>query len=139
MPRIPQLKRGKVESRGRPIGLSSREDVERRAREIALIHEHTEVTVEDRAQARVELDDDLPATVSEDAESMQSLSRDPSEPATNRGRQAPDYVEVDEKEAVERLALEGVEEAQHEQMVQSRNHVDEPLRSRPKPKPRQKK
>jgi hypothetical protein len=33
---------------------------------------------------------------------------------------------------VERLALEGVEEAQHDQMVQARNNVDEPLRSRPK-------
>jgi hypothetical protein len=30
------------------------------------------------------------------------------------------------------MTLEGVEEAQHEQMVESRNNIDEPLRSRPK-------
>ena len=53
---------------------------------------------------------------------------------TNRGRQAPEYGGNDEKTALEHLALEGVEEAQHEQMLASRNNVDEPLRSRPKKK-----
>ena len=53
-------------------------------------------------------------------------------PLADRGRQVPEYGGEDEKTALERLALEGVEEAQHDQMVQSRNNVDEPLRSRPK-------
>jgi hypothetical protein len=135
MAKISQLNNGKVEQRGRPVGVNSRKDVERRAKDIALIAGRTEVNDVDRAQARAELlDRNLPPTVAEDAESMQSLSRDPSDPATDRGRQAPEYIDVDEKQAVERLALEGVEEAQHEQMVQARNNVDEPLRSRPRPK-----
>jgi hypothetical protein len=70
--------------------------------------------------------------VNEDAESMQSMSRDPSDPLVDRGRQVPEYGGDDEKTALEHLALEGVEEAQHEQMLEARNHVDEPLRSRPK-------
>jgi hypothetical protein len=63
---------------------------------------------------------------------MQSMSRDPSDPMTNRGRQSPEYGGNDEKAALEHLALEGVEEAQHEQMLASRKNVDEPLRSLPK-------
>ena len=70
--------------------------------------------------------------VNEDAESMQSMSRDPSDPMVDRGRQVPEYGGDDEKAALEHLALEGVEEAQHEQMLEARNLVDEPLRSRPK-------
>jgi hypothetical protein len=63
---------------------------------------------------------------------MQSMSRDPSDPAVDRGRQAPEHTADDEETALQRLTLEGVEEAQHEQMVEARNNIDEPLRSRPK-------
>jgi hypothetical protein len=70
--------------------------------------------------------------VNEDAESMQSMSRDPSDPMVDRGHRVPEYGSDDEKADLEHLALEGVEQAQHEQMLQSRNDVDEPLRSRPK-------
>jgi hypothetical protein len=118
-----KLSNPKMEIRGAGVGLVSAEDIERRARELALI--------ENRAGAEF-LDRDLPAGVNEDAESMQSLSRDPSDPPADRGRQVPEYGAEDEKAALERLALEGVEEAQHDQMVESRNLVDEPLRSRPK-------
>ncbi|MDO8540321.1 MAG: hypothetical protein Q7S40_07750 [Opitutaceae bacterium] len=79
-------------------------------------------------------DRNLPDAVNEDVEATQSMSRDPSDPMVDRGRQTPEYGSDDEKTMVEKLALEGVEEAQHEQMVQSRNLVDEPLRSRPKKK-----
>ena len=74
----------------------------------------------------------LPDAVNEDAESMQSMSRDPSDPPVDRGHQVPEYGGDDEKAALEHLALEGVEEAQHEQMLEARNTVDEPLRSRPR-------
>jgi hypothetical protein len=63
---------------------------------------------------------------------MQSMSRDPSDPIADRGRQVPEYGGDDEKTALEHLALEGVEEAQHEQMLEARNDVDEPLHPRPK-------
>jgi hypothetical protein len=108
-------------------------DVSRRAKELALIANRTEATDEDRARALAEFQDrDVPDTVTEDADSMQSMSRDPSDPMVDRGRQVPDYVDADEETGLERLALEGVEEAQHEQMLESRNTVDEPTRSRPR-------
>jgi hypothetical protein len=65
---------------------------------------------------------------------MRSMSRDPSDPLSDRGRQAPEYGGDDEKTALENLALEGVEEAQHEQMLEARKNIDEPLRSLPKKK-----
>lgn len=123
MTRISLQKHGKVEEHGKAVGVSSPQDLERRARELARIDGRDEPSADDRERARLELlNENLPPTVSQDADaSMQSLSRDPSDPATDRGRQAPEYMDVDEEEAVERLALEGVEEAQHEQMVQARN------------------
>jgi hypothetical protein len=126
----------KVELAGKGVGGFTKADVERRARELALIDNRTEPTDDDRTAALAEFRDlHLPDAVNEDAESMQSMSRDPSDPMVDRGRQVPNYGGDDEKTALEHLALEGVEEAQHEQMVQSRNDVDEPLRSRPKRKP----
>ena len=122
-----------MEVHGTGVGAFTKADVERRARELALIANRTEPTDEDRALALAEFRDrHLPDAVNEDAESMQSMSRDPSDPMVDRGRQVPEYGGEDEKAALEHLALEGVEEAQHEQMVESRNTIDEPLRSRPK-------
>jgi hypothetical protein len=122
-----------VELRGKGVGGFTEADVERRAKELALIDNRTEATDDDRAAALNEFrDQHLPDAVNEDAESMQSMSRDPSDPMVDRGRQVPEYGGDDEKAALEHLALEGVEEAQHEQMLEARNLVDEPLRSRPK-------
>ncbi len=133
--KTPETAAQKVELRGRGVSGFSAADLERRAREIALIENRTTVNDTDRARARLEFRDrDLPDAVNEDADSMQSMSRDPSDPMTNRGRQAPEYGNADEKAALEHLALEGVEEAQHDQMMASRNDVDEPHRSRPKKK-----
>lgn len=111
----------KVELHGEGVGIPSDADLERRASELARIAGHTAVTGEDRALARAEFQDRaLPDAVNEDRESMQSASRDPSEPLVNRGSQVPEYVEGDEKANLERLVLEGVEEAQHEQMLKAR-------------------
>ena len=52
--------------------------------------------------------------------------------ADDRGHRAPEFPPNDEETDLEKLALEGVEEAQHDQMLQARNDVDEPFRSRPK-------
>lgn len=130
--KIPQTKGPKVELHGRGVGGFTRADVERRAKELAEIDNRIEITAADRERARAEfLDRDLPPATTEDAETMQSLSRDPSDPATDRGRQAPEYIESDPKTSLERLALEGVEEAQHDQMTASRA-TEEPFRSLPK-------
>jgi hypothetical protein len=123
----------KFELHGKGVGGFSQADIERRARELAVIDNRTETTEEDRARAITEFRDrHLPDAVNEDAETMQSMSRDPSDPMANRGRQAPTYGGDDEKADLEHLALEGVEEAQHDQMLQARNDIDEPMRSRPK-------
>ena len=123
----------KVELRGKGVGGFTKSDVERRALELALIDNRTDATDEDRVAALAEFNDlRLPDAVNEDSDSMQSMSRDPSDPIVDRGHQVPNYGGDDEKTALEQLALEGVEEAQHEQMLESRNTIDEPLRSRPK-------
>ena len=123
----------KVEVRGKGVSGFSDADIERRAKELALIDNRAVATDEDRERARAEFRDaDLPDTINEDADSMQSMSRDPSDPMTDRGHQVPEYGGQDEDTDLQKIALEGVEEAQHDQMVESRNHVDEPLRSRPK-------
>lgn len=122
----------RIEVGGQGIGGFSEADLERRARELALIANRAEPNDEDRALARAEfLDRNLPDAMNEDADTMQSLSRDPSDPMVDRGHQVPEYGGQDEDTDLQRIALEGVEEAQHEQMVESRNFVDEPLRSRP--------
>jgi hypothetical protein len=124
-----------MEVHGKGLGGFTKTDVERRATELALIDGRTEPNEVDRERALAEFRDrDLPDAVTEDASSMQSLSRDPSDPLTDRGHQAPEYGGDDENTALEHLALEGVEEAQHDQMLESRNNIDEPLRSRPKPR-----
>ena len=132
MTRISQFNAGKMETHGQPVGLASPGDLDRRAREIAEIAGRAAPTPEDRDQARRELlNIDLPPTLAQDAgSSMQSLSRDPSDPAVDRGHQTPEYIESDEEEAVERLALEGVEEAQHDQMVQAHNSDEDELDGR---------
>lgn len=108
---------------GRGTGEIADEDIERRAREIALIRGRPaeRVSDEDRTQALAELQGGLlPENSVTDGESRGALSRDPSEPAFNPGRQIANLEGDDENDAVERLASEGVEEAQHDQMLASR-------------------
>lgn len=125
----------KVEVGGKGVSGFSEADIMRRARELAMIDNRAEITEEDRETALAEFRDrNLPDAVNEDSESMQSMSRDPSDPMVDRGHQVPNRGGDDEKAALEHLALEGVEEAQHEQMLQARNDIDEPFRSRPKHK-----
>jgi hypothetical protein len=135
MPKSSRASTPKIEVRGEGVSGFSPADIERRARELALIANRSEPNDDDRTRALGEYHDrHLPDAVNEDAESMQSMSRDPSDPPVDRGRQAPEYGGDDEKTALENLALEGVEEAQHDQMLEARKNIDEPLRSLPKKK-----
>lgn len=129
---ISRTKGPKMELHGEGVGGFTHADVERKAKELAAIDNRMQATEQDRKRARAEfLDGDLPPSVNEDAETMQSMSRDPSDPATDRGRQMPDYVESDEDTSLQWMALEGVEEAQHDQMTAARS-TEEPFRSQPK-------
>jgi hypothetical protein len=116
-------KHAKMEIHGEGAGEITEGDIQRRAREIALIkgRESRDPTVDDMEEARAELSGDTVSAVTTDnGESSGGLSRDPSEPSSNYGSQTPNILEPDEQEALEHLTLEGVEEAQHEQMLESR-------------------
>jgi len=116
---------GRMEVRGRDAGEITDEMIEKRAREIADINGRSpdEIFSEDRAAAREELmGQRLPATSEEDEESIGELSRDPSNPPAYYGKAAPATETDDEKNSLERIVLEGVEEAQHDQMLEARRH-----------------
>lgn len=114
---------GRILVHGHGSGGITRGDIERRARELATIDGRSgaQPTEDDLARAQAELLGlNLPATTMEDEEARAAVSRDPSEPASIRGREAVTQEGPDEEKAVERMALEGVEEAQHEQMLAAR-------------------
>jgi len=109
---------------GHGTGDLTDDDVEKRAREIALIRGQSpvRVTEADRAEAWAELQGELlPATTDTDGESRGALSRDPSEPIGIPGRQTANEAGDSDAMTVERLASEGVEEAQHDQMLAARH------------------
>jgi hypothetical protein len=108
---------------GNGTGDLTDETLEKRAAEIALIRGRPaeRVSEEDRAEAWSELQGELlPATTDSDGVSAGAFSRDPSEPLSVPGRQVPNVEPEDETGAMERLASEGVEEAQHDQMLAAR-------------------
>lgn len=112
---------GKLLLRGAGAGALTEEDVELRAREIAHIAGRSRLRDEDREQARAELRNELlPATTLDDADGIRGVARDPSEPPARRGHQTPNVGTHDPRRDVERIVLEGVEEAQHEQMLADR-------------------
>jgi hypothetical protein len=114
---------GRILSRGRGAGGVTKKDIEHRARELAAIEGRRgdQITDDDLARARADLMGlQLPSTTVEDRVSETGISRDPSEPPSNVGHEAPIREGPDEEKAMERLALEGVEEAQHEQMLAAR-------------------
>ncbi|HEY9154881.1 MAG TPA: hypothetical protein VIM69_07120 [Opitutaceae bacterium] len=116
---------GRVEVRGRDVGEITEAMIEKRAREIAEINGRSsdEIFSEDRAAAREELmGERLPATTEEDENSIGELSRDPSNPPAYYGKAARVTESDDEKNGLERIVLEGVEEAQHDQMLEARRH-----------------
>ena len=117
---------GRILIHGHGSGSIGSQDIERRARELADIDGRSgaEITEADLARAEAELMGTvLPATTAEDEEADAASSRDPSEPISVNGHEIPLREGPDEEKAVERLALEGVEEAQHEQMLAARRRA----------------
>ena len=113
----------KIILHGKGTGDLTDEDVEKRAREIAVIRGRSpeRITEEDREEAWAELQGQLlPPSAESNGESRGAISRDPSEPLADTGRQINDLHPEDEEATVERLATEGVEEAQHDQMLAAR-------------------
>lgn len=108
---------GRVTLRGEGAGVPSWDDAEARAKEIARINGRTRATENDREQARDELRaQSLPPTTGEDAIAKRSVTRDPADPPARRGRRTRTEPASDPQTDLERLVVEGVEEAQHDQM-----------------------
>lgn len=121
MKNITNPRTGKILLHADGLGEATQEKIAQRAHEIAIIAGREEATKEDLAAARAELAGaNLPATGADDFSSTNSLSRDPSDPPAEHGRQTPNYDGMDEEKATERLVVEGVEEAQHDQMFAAR-------------------
>ena len=114
---------GRILRHGKRADEVTAEAIEVRARELAVIdgRSASAVTDDDRRRGREELLGlHLPDTTLEEAESDDRMTRDPADPVANAGRQTPMRNESEDQEVMERLALEGVEEAQHDQMLAAR-------------------
>jgi hypothetical protein len=112
---------GKILFHEKGLGEITESQIAARALELASIDGRAAAGHEDYAQARAELlGKTLPVADDSDPASMDSLSRDPSDPPANHGRQTPNREGPDEEVALERLVAEGVEEAQHDQMLAAR-------------------
>lgn len=99
------------------------EAIDTRARELALIDGRSprEINDADRARALAELrGETLPETSIDNGDEFSGMSRDPSEPRSISGERTPIRNEPEDQEVQERLVLEGVEEAQHDQMLAAR-------------------
>ena len=112
---------GKILAHDQGTGLLTAKELKTRAREIALINGHSTPTDDDRDQAKHDLQgDSLPPTSDTEDTSNHALTRDPSEPVSNYGSQTPTPETEDEQNSSERMVVEGVEEAQHDQMLAAR-------------------
>lgn len=121
MKNVTRPTQGKILIHDRGAGSITPGDIERRARELASIDGRAVAGVDDRERAARELRGETIQPASDDAvESTKSLSRDPSDPLSDRGLQRPNYEGSDEEKVSERMVAEGVEEAQHDQMLAAR-------------------
>lgn len=119
---------GRILRHGKSVSEISNDALAERARELAIIDGRSphDITEEDLELSRAELcGEHLPETTLEDAVSSGGLTRDPSEPVSISGRQAPEQNEPEDQEVMERLVLEGVEEAQHDQMLAARQRRED--------------
>lgn len=120
-----QAPTGRILRHGRRADEVTAKAIDVRARELAVIDGRSASTAtdDDRRRGREELlGHHFPETTPGEDESADRVTRDPAEPAVNAGRQTPMRNEPEEQEVMERLALEGVEEAQHDQMLAARRH-----------------
>jgi hypothetical protein len=109
---------GKISSHADGLGTVTQQMVEERAKELALIGGRSRVTKEDRLQARKELVGLGGPLVNAESEEENLDSLDPSDVRTESGHHAPNFATDDEEEMVRDLVEHGVDEAEHEQMVE---------------------
>jgi hypothetical protein len=113
---------GKIEVHGNGLGAPSQEEVERRAREIAMIDERNpnEFTDADWKQARRELMGEENNAPPEETSDNADMTEEWTVVASSKGHRMP-RPGTDEEETVgEHLVIDGLEEAAHDQMLEAR-------------------
>src|SRR5262249_48343697 len=113
---------GKISEHGNGIGAPSPEEVERRAREIAMIDERNpdECTETDWAQARHELMGEENNVPPEETPDNADMTEEWSVVASSKGHRIPRPGTEEEETVGEHLVIEGIEEATHDQMLEAR-------------------
>jgi hypothetical protein len=111
---------GKISVHGNGLGAPSPDEIEKRAREIALIAERDpdEFTDSDWDQARRELAGTLPSNAPEETADNREVVEEWNVVASSAGHRAPGG--EDEENVGEQLVTDGVQEAVHDQMVEAR-------------------
>jgi hypothetical protein len=115
-----RIEEGRIAEHSRPLGTVTREMVLARARELAIINGRSphEVLDSDFDQARRELLGEEDISPKEQAlESVPESERWDPVPGSS-GDRVPPYPEPDEQTDNERLVQEGMEEAEHDRMVE---------------------
>jgi hypothetical protein len=123
MNQSPQPPSGKISIHGMGLGAPSPEEVEKRAREIALIDERdpNEFTDADWNQARRELLGELIPPPPEESEAAIKMEEEWEVTPDDHGRRVPrPGIEEDEETVGGQLVTDGVEEATHDQMLEAR-------------------
>ena len=118
---------GKISEHGNGIGAPSPEEVERRAREIAMIDERNpeEFTEADWAQARHELMGEENNVPPEETPDNADMTEEWSVIASSKGHHIPRPGTQEEETVGEHLVIEGIEEATHDQMLEARREERE--------------
>jgi hypothetical protein len=114
---------GKIELHGNGMGVPSPDDIERRAREIAMIDEREpdDFTDADWAQARRELSGESNTMPPEEDAKTLKLEGEWEVTPDDRGHRVPrPGIEEDEKSLGESLVSDGQEEAARDQMLEAR-------------------
>ncbi len=113
---------GKISVHGNGFGAATPEQVEKRAREIAMINERdpSKFTDADWDQARQELLGATMPTPAEETKESANLQDDWELVDNDSGHRAPRSGEDDDKSLGEQLVAGGVEEATHDQMLEAR-------------------
>jgi len=113
---------GKISVHGNGLGAPSPEEVEQRAREIALIDERNpnEFTEADWKQARRELMGTENHTPPEETPDNADLTEEWAVVASSKGHRLPRPGTEEEETVGEHCVIDGLEEAAHDQMLEAR-------------------
>lgn len=120
--------KGRIEEDAEGVGVPTKEQVDERAKELAIIAGRTRVNKADRANARRELAGESEEEVLEEEDSITSWSSTPDAAGHRVDTESPEEREVDVSIG-ESLVSEGVDEALHDKMLEARRSEEDARRS----------